>query len=75
MPAVRIETESTTTMLFTDAEICEALRKAGHKIPMEGAQVTFRVPGGGDWSNVNVEVNVDNPLTIAWVTKSTGYGL
>lgn len=77
MPALHIahETTTTTTMCFTEVEICEALRKAGHKIPLEGAHVTVRVPAGGDWSDTDLQIGSDVPLSIAWTTKSKSYGL
>lgn len=76
MPALHIETESTTThtMKFSDVEICEALRSAGHKIPAD-ATVIFKVPGGGDWSNADVEISVEHPLAVRWQTKDKGYGV
>lgn len=77
MPALTIkhETTTTTTMRFSDAEICEALRKAGHKIPLHDVRVLVRVPGGGDYSNTDLDVTAESPVTIIWETKSTSHGL
>ena len=36
----------------------------------ETAEVSFRVPGGGDWSNTTIEVDVDCPICIQWEEKS-----
>lgn len=31
--------------------------------------VTFRVPGGGDYSNMNVEIDADAPVIVKWTTR------
>jgi hypothetical protein len=27
-------------------------------------EITFKVPGGGDWSNADIEIDDDNPINI-----------
>lgn len=34
------------------------------------AKVTIRVPGGGDWSNQDIELdNKENVINVSWTTK------
>ena len=30
------------------------------------AEVSFQVPGGGDWSNTRIEVDEDCPIVVTW---------
>jgi hypothetical protein len=46
------------------------LRAAGYSVP-EGADVVFHVPGGGDWSNVDVPVSKDDPVFVRWLETET----
>lgn len=43
-------------MLIGRSELYEALRAAGYNIPSD-AELAFRVPGGGDWSNMQADVD------------------
>ena len=29
-------------------------------------EVTFNIPGGGDWSNKIIDVNKEYPITVSW---------
>lgn len=49
---------------FTHDDIINALRDAGHKVPVD-AEVFVRVPGGGDWSNMNLDL-MDAPVIVTW---------
>lgn len=42
------------------ADICRAFGLA------PGTRVSFRVPGGGDWSHVSIEVDDENPIECEW---------
>jgi hypothetical protein len=35
------------------------------------ANISFHVPGGGDWSNMSVEIDDVNPIYIEWQTETT----
>lgn len=63
----RVITEDVTVGLDRE-DIIEALQKAGHDVP-DNATVSFRVPGGGDWSNMSVEITRDDPVRVCWKTK------
>lgn len=61
---VKIREEKTTTHL-TGIITLEDLRKA-FKLPKD-ALVTVQVPGGGDWSNMQIEMGAEFPgLEVAW---------
>jgi len=61
----KVEIEITAEMVI------EMLRNAGHTIPAN-AGVFVMVPGGGDWSNMRLDIGVDAPLTVRYeeVTRS-----
>lgn len=64
-------TTTETTYEFTNDDIIEALAAIG-KLPLsEASRVTHchvRVPGGGDWSNTNIDLE-DYPVVV--VVKET----
>ncbi len=64
-------TERTTTYYLDGKAILNALIESRALAPedLKDAVVTFRVPGGADWSNCNVDVD-DHPITIS-VIKTT----
>lgn len=39
------------------------------RIP-EDAEVTIHVPGGGDWSDMDLTIDSDTPVEITWKTVS-----
>jgi hypothetical protein len=53
-------------------DVIEMLRREfpDQKIP-DNAQVWMEVPGGGDWSNMQLDVEPGSPLNVAWVTTET----
>lgn len=69
MPISSHLTQSISTSIFTFSgdDLLAALRKTG-KLPDElkgeGVEITFLVPGGGDWSNARVEVDHEHPITV-----------
>lgn len=61
-----VRTESHELEL-NQADILELLRKAGHDIPEQAVlRVYFAVPGGGDWSNTDIDIDKNHPLRIEW---------
>lgn len=47
------------------AELRQALRAIGHDVP--GCfQAYVRVPGGGDWSNTNLEIGEEVNVIVEW---------
>lgn len=70
-PAYIIKRNITTTerheITLTGKDVLHLLRATGLRIP-DKAIMEFAVPGGGDWSNTDIAVDGDNPLTISWQT-------
>ena len=56
---------TTVTLEFTGLQIVEALRKCGHDIP-DVAATTFHVPGGGNYSHMDVSITSENPLRVTF---------
>lgn len=57
----------TTTLSLTGANILAALRAADMLPPAQPgdkALVTFAVPGGGDWSSCELDVDPNHPVTV-----------
>jgi hypothetical protein len=66
-----VRTEKRVRMEFTAEEVLFALRAAGHNIPFQGPspRCFIRVPGGGDWSNTDLDLdNQDTPLIVTFET-------
>lgn len=51
-------------------DIITLLRNAGYTIP-DGTTIFVRVPGGGDWSNTDLDIEEDCPLIARF--SSTDY--
>jgi len=49
-------------------EIIEFLRNKGRDVPTS-ADIFVRVPGGGDWSNTNLDLDQDTSVFVTWKTK------
>jgi hypothetical protein len=65
MPAIetkKLRTEE-TKIRFTGQEIITALRASGYKVPFT-ARVFVRVPGGGDYSNMSLDIDATVPLVV-----------
>lgn len=60
-----VESIRNVTIKLTGNEIVQALVDAGHidKAPLD-PRVEFKVPGGGDWSHMNVGIDEDNSIYI-----------
>jgi hypothetical protein len=52
-------------MELTGDNLLCAMRAAGFSIPVN-AVPHVNVPGGGDWSNMKLEIDADCPLIISW---------
>ncbi len=66
---VRTETKTSYSIELSGADIINLLNEAGVAAP-KNAVVEFDVPGGGDWSNMSVDIDQDNPVTVRW-TETT----
>jgi len=66
---VRTETKTVTTVTesFTHADLCNLLG-----LP-EGAKIWVCVPGGGDWSNMDLIIDDDSLLHAEVVTEKEEY--
>jgi hypothetical protein len=69
---MELEKDKTTTeqvtIKLTGDDILSLLAEGGH-IPAKpdlGAKVSFTVPGGGDWSNMSVDIDKDNVIRVAY---------
>ena len=63
--AVKRTVESEFEINLTPAEIRQMLADQGHIIPAS-ASIFIRVPGGGDWSNMDLDVDKDRPVIVRW---------
>lgn len=58
----------TSTISINAEDIQSFLMRAGISIPSDAkVSVKFSVPGGGDWSNTDIEISDENPITITIV--------
>lgn len=55
----------TLSLELSGADIIELLRCGGYRIT-SNASVVFSVPGGGDYSNCDVDVDAQNTITVKW---------
>lgn len=58
------------------ADVVELLRARADIPAAATMRVYFAVPGGGDWSNTDIDVDDRNPLRLDWelVTEEEGHG-
>ena len=78
--SIEATTTKTTTVQHSvklgAGDILDMLRKAGVPVPDSAVasdlRITVRVPGGGDWSNTNIDISASNPVVIEW--KETRHG-
>ncbi len=72
---VKTITTSKYTLALTGKDIVMLLRgefTAVPEVPMPdvpaNAKVSFHVPGGGDWSHVDVSIDSETPIYVEWET-------
>lgn len=72
MPAIEINTVVETTsrhrVTVSGQEIVRLLKDSGVEID-DNATVTVQVPGGGDWSNMALDLDTETTVRIEWTTK------
>lgn len=71
---VDIVEDRTHRLRIGACDVLDLLRLAGWEIIPAGAEVTFKVPGGGDWSNEDVALDSDGDsgeqvVTVSWKTR------
>jgi hypothetical protein len=78
---VDLRTETVTTrertVRLTGSDIVELLKQElkaqGVKgIPTGEVSVTFQVPGGGDWSHSQIDIDESCPVVVRWTEKEEG---
>lgn len=70
-PKLKVQRRQTTreelSVDLDEAALLHAIRTAYPKLGLpENAKLKVRVPGGGDWSNTDLEIGSDGPLTVEW---------
>ncbi|UFK26730.1 hypothetical protein [Roseobacter phage RDJL6] len=65
---IRTETK-TTTVKSHSIELSGAAIKRHLGIP-NNARITVAVPGGGDWSNMDLDLDAGHTLDISWEERS-----
>ena len=50
---------------FNGDDIISALVDSGKLPPAADFTITFKVPGGGDYSNMSVDIDASNPIKIS----------
>ena len=64
----QVRREEKVTLEVSEVEVREALKplleRNGVDLPKHGVSIYVRVPGGGDWSNMDLELDRDTPLYI-----------
>ncbi len=70
-----VRTTTITTIIerqeleFDDKQIRRILFAAGFAVPEKcDLRIYVAVPGGGDWSNTDIEINREHPLCVEWTT-------
>jgi hypothetical protein len=67
----RVTTHKSMQLELDGATLRQLLIHAGIEIPPD-AQFIFRTPGGGDWSNCDIEIEYQNPVYVRWQTETDG---
>lgn len=70
---LNVKTTTTTIQVHTASlnheSVIEYLRSKGCDVP-DNADVLVRVPGGGDWSNMDLEIGRDTPIFVTWKVRT-----
>jgi len=69
--ATTVRTETTKRVELGFTQIRRLLEREGVQLPA-GAKITVTVPGGGDWSNTELDIDDRTPVVVSWteVTQS-----
>ena len=69
--SITVETTRRVEISISGEMVIDMLRERDYTIPVN-AGVFVIVPGGGDWSNMRLDIGVDAPLTVRYeeVTRS-----
>lgn len=71
---VRTEEQS---IEIDEHQLHQMIQAAGIKIPDKAVvRIYFAVPGGGDWSNIDIDIDAKNPIRVEWrlTTEENGHG-
>jgi hypothetical protein len=75
LPKIEQHVETTITRRYRVQVNREALvtllRHTGIEVP-SNAKISVHVPGGGDWSHTNLEIDNESPVNITWETDEMG---
>lgn len=63
---------SVTKLVKLNREAIINLLPIADALPRHAVKVFFSVPGGGDWSNTNIDICNDHPVYIEWTCVDTG---
>lgn len=63
--SISVVTTRQVEISLTAEMVIDMLRKQGLTIPTN-AGVYVNVPGGGDWSNMRLDIGFDAPLTVRY---------
>lgn len=75
MPTKRVVKTETYTLHLSGADIILAIRQelkaqgVSEGLPPDNASVTISIPGGGDWSNTELDVSEASPVEISWTER------
>lgn len=64
----QVSRKTTHRISLSGSDIYHLLREHGLDVP-DNASVVFCVPGGGDWSNVALDVDEENPVEVTWTVQ------
>jgi hypothetical protein len=57
-------------------DLFDMLRRSGVPVPDSATaldlQVYVRIPGGGDWSNTDLNISANNPVCVKWTERHDG---
>ncbi len=67
----KIETKTTTQIILNNEDIIALLREAKY-IPEEAIDISviFNVPGGGDYSNMSLNIDKHDPIEVFFTTTT-----
>lgn len=65
-----VKTETEFCLALDREDILLALQKVGYDISPD-AEMYIRMPGGGDWSNMDLDVSSEMPLFVKWTKHYT----